>query len=67
MTANRLGLARVEEAYVSRILWRTFRLLEEADPATWSDLGDLLVCRTAREPSPARRLADLLSPAFATL
>jgi thiopeptide-type bacteriocin biosynthesis protein len=67
MTANRLGLAKVEEAYVARILWRTFRLLEESDPATWSDLGDLLVCRTAREPSPARRLEDLLGPAFDTL
>ncbi|HEV7518583.1 MAG TPA: thiopeptide-type bacteriocin biosynthesis protein [Thermoanaerobaculia bacterium] len=67
MTANRLGLARAEEAYVARILWRTFQRLEEADPATWSDLGDLLVCRTAREPSPARRLSDLLAPAFATL
>jgi len=67
MAANRLGLARVEEAYVSRILWRTFRHLEEIDPATWSDLGDLLVCRPARDLSPARRLSDLLAPAFATL
>jgi thiopeptide-type bacteriocin biosynthesis protein len=67
MTANRLGLAKVEETYVGRILWRTFRLLQETDPASWSDLGDLLVCRTAREPSPARRLSDLLSLAFATL
>jgi hypothetical protein len=67
MTANRLGLARAEEAYVARILWRTFRRLEEVDRATWSDLGDLLVCRTARDPLPAQRLSDLLAPAFATL
>jgi thiopeptide-type bacteriocin biosynthesis protein len=67
MTANRLGLVPGEEAYVSRILGRTFRRLEETDPATWSDLADLLVCRAAREPSPARRLSDLLAPAFATL
>src|SRR5262249_49381401 len=55
MTANRLGLATVEEGYVARILWRTFQRLEEAEPATWSDLGDLLVCRAARDAFPARR------------
>ncbi len=67
MTANRLGLARAEELYVARILERIFRRLEESDPATWSDLRDLLVCRAARELPPAPRLRDLLAPAFATL
>jgi thiopeptide-type bacteriocin biosynthesis protein len=67
LAANRLGLSRAEEAYLARILWCTFRRLEEVDPATWNDLGDLLVCRTAKELSPPLRLADLLSAAFATL
>jgi hypothetical protein len=67
MTANRLGLARAEELYVARILARTFRRLEESDPATWNDLKDLLVCRAARDRTPAPRLQDLLAPAFATL
>jgi thiopeptide-type bacteriocin biosynthesis protein len=67
MTANRLGLANAEEAYVARILWRTFSRLQEVDAATWSDLGDLLGCRATRDSSPARRLEDLLAPAFATL
>jgi Lantibiotic biosynthesis dehydratase C-term len=67
MTANRLGLANVEEAYVARILWRTFRRLAETDPATWNDLADLLGCRAALDPGSPSRLADLLAPAFATL
>jgi hypothetical protein len=67
MTANRLGLAPAEESYVARILGRTFRRLQEVDPTTWRDLEDLLVCRTARDRKPARRLADLLAPAFDTL
>jgi len=67
MAANRLGLSRAEEAYLARILWCSVRHLEEADPATWNDLGDLLVCRTERDLEPPGRLADLLDPAFATL
>jgi len=67
MTANRLGLATAEEAYVARILWRTFRRLAEADPTTWSDLESLLAYRAARDLVPARRLQDLVSLAFATL
>jgi thiopeptide-type bacteriocin biosynthesis protein len=67
MTANRLGLAPVEEIYVSRILQRMFRRLEEVDPTAWSDLEDLLVCRAARDPVPPQRLHDLLPLAFDTL
>jgi len=67
MTANRLGLANAEEAYVARILWRTFRRLEETDPTTWSDLASLLSHRAARDLAQARRLQDLLSLAFDTL
>ena len=67
MAANRLGLSRAEEAYLARILACAVQRLEEVDPATWSDLGDLLAVRTERDPSPPLRLANLLASAFATL
>ncbi len=67
MAANRLGLSRAEEAYLARILGRAVERLEAVDPATWSDLGDLLAVRRERGLSPPLRLADLLPSAFATL